>query len=109
MKIFEDRAASWYWTFIGLTIAMLLSWRFVILLRFRAGFLIWAFMVGVTGMTGFGIWHCHQEYSKLEGEPNSHLTIYDIGIQTDLSMYIQLKQSWFVFSKWILKPILLKL
>lgn len=87
---------------------MFLGWMFVILLRFIAGFLIWVFMVGANGIIGFGIWHCYQEYSKLQGQPNSHLTIYDIRIQTDLSMYIQLKQSRFIFSKWVLKTNFIK-
>nr|XP_035954905.1 choline transporter-like protein 5 isoform X3 [Halichoerus grypus] len=97
MKVFEDYATTWYWILIGLTIAMLLSWLFVILLRFTAGFLFWVFMVGVIGIIGYGIWHCYQEHSNLQGRPNSHLTIYDIGFQTDISMYFQLKQTWFAF------------
>ncbi|XP_057166538.1 choline transporter-like protein 5 isoform X7 [Ursus arctos] len=97
MKVFEDYATTWYWILIGLTVAMLLSWMFVILLRFIAGVLFWVFMVGVIGIIGYGIWHCYQEHSNLQGRPNSHLTIYDIGIQTDISMYFQLKQTWFAF------------
>ncbi|KAF3819721.1 hypothetical protein GH733_015230 [Mirounga leonina] len=53
MKVFEDYATTWYWILIGLTIAMLLSWLFVILLRFTAGFLFWVFMVGVIGIIGY--------------------------------------------------------
>uniref|UniRef100_A0A8C4LL88 Choline transporter-like protein n=1 Tax=Equus asinus asinus TaxID=83772 RepID=A0A8C4LL88_EQUAS len=81
----------------GLTIAMLLSWMFVILLRVTAGFLFWVFILGVIGILAYGIWHCYQEYSKLQEKPNSHLSIYNIGIQTDISMYFQLKQTWFTF------------
>lgn len=55
-----------------------------------------------------GIWHCYQEYNNLQGRPNSHLSVYDLGIQTDLSMYFQLKQTWLAFSEWILKTGLLK-
>ncbi|XP_072690188.1 choline transporter-like protein 5 isoform X1 [Canis lupus baileyi] len=97
MKIFEDYATTWYWILIGLTIAMLLSCMFVILLRFIAGILFWVFMVGVIGIIGYGIWHCYQEYNNLQGRPNSHLSVYDLGIQTDLSMYFQLKQTWLAF------------
>ncbi|KAK2491362.1 hypothetical protein MC885_012854 [Smutsia gigantea] len=97
MKVFEDYATTWYWILIGLTIAMLLSWLFVILLRFTAAFLFWVFILGVLGIIGYGIWHCYREYGILQGKPNSHLTIYDIGIQTDISMYFQLKQTWFAF------------
>nr|XP_044605361.1 choline transporter-like protein 5 isoform X4 [Equus asinus] len=97
MKVFEDYATTWYWILIGLTIAMLLSWMFVILLRVTAGFLFWVFILGVIGILAYGIWHCYQEYSKLQEKPNSHLSIYNIGIQTDISMYFQLKQTWFTF------------
>nr|XP_055195181.1 choline transporter-like protein 5 isoform X2 [Nyctereutes procyonoides]XP_055195182.1 choline transporter-like protein 5 isoform X2 [Nyctereutes procyonoides] len=97
MKIFEDYATTWYWILIGLTIAMLLSCMFVILLRFIAGILFWVFMVGVIGIIGYGIWHCYQEYNNLQGRPNSHLSVYDLGIQTDISMYFQLKQTWLAF------------
>lgn len=38
----------------GLTIAMLLSWMFVILLRFTAGFLFWLFTFGVIGIIAYG-------------------------------------------------------
>ncbi|TKC45197.1 hypothetical protein EI555_003788, partial [Monodon monoceros] len=97
VKVFEDYATTWYWILIGLTIAMLLSWMFVILLRFTAGFLFWLFTFGVIGIIAYGIWHCYREYSNLQGQPNSHLTVFHIGIQTDISMYFQLKQTWFAF------------
>ncbi|XP_032494692.1 choline transporter-like protein 5 isoform X2 [Phocoena sinus] len=95
VKVFEDYATTWYWILIGLTIAMLLSWMFVILLRFTAGFLFWLFTFGVIGIIAYGIWHCYREYSNLQGQPSSHLTVFHIGIQTDISMYFQLKQTWF--------------
>ncbi|XP_039694396.1 choline transporter-like protein 5 [Pteropus medius] len=97
VKVFEDYATTWYWILIGLTIAMLLSWIFLILLRFTAGFLFWVFMLGVIGIIGYGIWYCYREYSNLQGHQTSHLTIYDIGIQSDISTYFQLRQTWFIF------------
>ncbi|XP_029801673.1 choline transporter-like protein 5 [Suricata suricatta] len=97
MKIFEDYATTWYWILLGLIIAMFLSWMFVILLRFIAGLLFWVFTGGVIGIIGYGIGHCYREYHNLSGQPNSHLSIYDLGIQTDISTYFQLKQTWFIF------------
>ncbi|XP_073935845.1 choline transporter-like protein 5 isoform X1 [Castor canadensis] len=95
MKVFEDYATTWYWILFGLTIAMILSWLFLILLRFTAGILFWIFMFGVLGIIAYGIWYCYREYYNLQEHPNSALTIYDIGIQTNISMYFQLKQTWF--------------
>ncbi|XP_062047544.1 choline transporter-like protein 5 isoform X5 [Lepus europaeus] len=96
LKVFEDYATTWHWILIGLTIAMVLSWMFLILMRFIAGFLFWFFMFGVLGIIGYGIWYCYQEYSNLQEHPGSTLTIYDIGIQTNINMYFHLKQTWFI-------------
>ncbi|XP_063480130.1 choline transporter-like protein 5 isoform X2 [Symphalangus syndactylus] len=97
LKVFEDYATTWYWILIGLTIAMVLSWIFLILLRFIAGCLFWLFMIGVIGIIDYGIWHCYQQYTNLQERPSSVLTIYDIGIQTNISMYFELQQTWFTF------------
>ncbi|KAL6091530.1 hypothetical protein STEG23_022216, partial [Scotinomys teguina] len=95
IKVFEDYVTSWKWILIGLAIAMGLSWIFLILLRFTAGFLFWVFMFGVLGIIGYGIWYCYLEYNGLQQKPQSTFMIYDIGIQTSLSMFFHLKQAWF--------------
>ncbi|XP_023574107.1 choline transporter-like protein 5 isoform X2 [Octodon degus] len=95
LKVFEDYATTWYWIIIGLTIAMVLSWTFLILLRFIAGCLFWLFMFGVLHVIGYGILYCYQQYNKLQRNPKSSLSLYDIGIQTDINMYFQLKETWF--------------
>uniref|UniRef100_A0A8C5K062 Choline transporter-like protein n=1 Tax=Jaculus jaculus TaxID=51337 RepID=A0A8C5K062_JACJA len=96
LKVFEDYATTWSWILIGLAIAMVLSWIFLVLLRFIAGCLFWVFMVGVHSIVGYGILYCFQEYNRLQQHPDSTLTIYDIGIQTNISMYFRLKQTWFM-------------
>ncbi|KAG5214887.1 hypothetical protein JEQ12_000463 [Ovis aries] len=55
VKVFEDYATTWYWILIGLTIAMFLSWMFVMLLRFTAGLLFWIFTFGVIGIIAYGL------------------------------------------------------
>ncbi|XP_063114265.1 choline transporter-like protein 5 isoform X2 [Cavia porcellus] len=95
-KVFEDYATSWYWIVIGLTIAMILSWIFLVLLRFIVGFLFWFFVLGVLHIIAYGIFYCYQQYNKLQKKPESLITLYNIGIQTNMTMYFQLKQTWFV-------------
>ncbi|KAM4023367.1 choline transporter-like protein 5 isoform 3-T3 [Anomaloglossus baeobatrachus] len=97
MKIFEDYASSWYWILIALFIAMVVSLLFLILLRFTAGVFFWIFIFGVIGVVGYGIWHCFWEYNNLKGVPGSDLTIYDIGLQTDFRVYLQLRDTWLAF------------
>ncbi|XP_054996377.1 choline transporter-like protein 5 isoform X2 [Sorex araneus] len=96
VKVFEDYAITWHWILIGFTVAMILSWFFVVLLRFIAGLLFWVFMLGLIVVLGYGIWHCYHEYNSLQEKPVPQLTMYSIGIQTDISMYFHLKETWFV-------------
>nr|XP_034356740.1 choline transporter-like protein 5 [Arvicanthis niloticus] len=95
LKVLEDYSTSWKWILIGLTVAMALSWTFLILLRFTAGFLFWFFIFGVLGIIGYGIWYCFLEYNSVQRKPQSAFWMYGIGIQTRLNMFFHLKETWF--------------
>uniref|UniRef100_A0A8C7VJK4 Choline transporter-like protein 2 n=1 Tax=Oncorhynchus mykiss TaxID=8022 RepID=A0A8C7VJK4_ONCMY len=97
MRIFEDYTVSWYWILIGLVIAMVVSLIFIILLRYLAGIMIWVMIVMVILVIGYGIFHCAMEYRSLKGEPGSDVTIRDLGLQTDFSVYLQIRQTWLAF------------
>ncbi|GAB1288257.1 Choline transporter-like protein 5 [Apodemus speciosus] len=79
----------------GLTVAMALSWTFLILLRFTAGFLFWFFIFGVLGIIGYGIWYCFLEYNSLQQRPQAPFWVYGLSIQRRLSMFFHLKETWF--------------
>lgn len=38
------------------------------------------------------------EFASLKGEPGSDVTIRDLGLQTDFSVYLQIRQTWLAFS-----------
>ncbi|XP_034648641.1 choline transporter-like protein 2 isoform X1 [Trachemys scripta elegans] len=97
MKIFEDYTVSWYWIIIGLVIAMVFSLIFVVLLRFLAAIMIWVMIVLVILVLGYGIIHCYMEYARLKGEDGSDVSLKDLGFQTDLRVYLHLKQTWLAF------------
>ncbi|XP_038179229.1 choline transporter-like protein 2 isoform X3 [Arvicola amphibius] len=97
MQIFEDYTVSWYWIVIGLVIAMVLSLLFIILLRFLAGIMVWVMIVMVILVLGYGIFHCYMEYSRLRGEAGSDISWVDLGFQTDLRVYLHLRQTWMAF------------
>lgn len=46
-----------------------------------------------------GIFHCYMEYARLKGTAGSDVSLKDIGIQTDLRVYLHLRQTWLAFSK----------
>ena len=47
-----------------------------------------------------GIWHCYWEYSNLKGKPGSDGTITDIGFNTNVKVYLQLRETWLAFSEY---------
>ncbi|KAM3926120.1 choline transporter-like protein 2 isoform 2-T2 [Leptodactylus fuscus] len=97
MKIFEDYTVSWYWIILGLVIAMLISLIFVVLLRFLAGIMVWVMIVLVIAVMGYGIFHCYMEYARLKGTAGSDVKLTDIGFQSDLRVYLHLRQTWLAF------------
>ncbi|KAM7418615.1 hypothetical protein PAMA_015969 [Pampus argenteus] len=97
MRIFEDYTQSWHWILLGLVIAMIVSLIFIVLLRFLAGIMIWVMIVLVILVIGYGIFHCYMEFASLKGEPGADVTIRDLGLQTDFSVYLQIRQTWLAF------------
>ncbi|XP_053189399.1 choline transporter-like protein 2 isoform X1 [Scomber japonicus] len=97
MRIFEDYTQSWHWILLGLVIAMVVSLIFIVLLRFLAGIMIWVMIFLVIVVIGYGIFHCFMEFKSLKGEPGSDVTIRDLGLQTDFSVYLQIRQTWLAF------------
>ncbi|XP_062855679.1 choline transporter-like protein 5-B [Trichomycterus rosablanca] len=97
IKIFEDLASSWPWILIALVVTMVISLIFILLLRLTAGVLVWFMIFGVIGAVAYGVVHCFWEYSRLKGDAHADVTISDLGFQMDLSVYLQLSQTWLVF------------
>ncbi|XP_074544588.1 choline transporter-like protein 2 isoform X1 [Halichoeres trimaculatus] len=97
MRIFEDYTQSWHWILLGLVIAMVVSLIFIVLLRYLAGVMVWVMIVLVILVIGYGIFHCYMEFASLKGEPGADVTIRDLGLQTDFSVYLQIRQTWLAF------------
>uniref|UniRef100_A0A8C2Q112 Choline transporter-like protein n=1 Tax=Cyprinus carpio TaxID=7962 RepID=A0A8C2Q112_CYPCA len=97
MRIFEDYTQSWHWILLGLVIAMLVSLIFVLLLRFLAGVMVWVMILMVVLVIGYGIFHCYMQYASLKGIAGSDVTIRDLGLLTDFSVYLQIQQTWLAF------------
>ncbi|XP_044532827.1 choline transporter-like protein 5 [Gracilinanus agilis] len=97
LKIVEDFTSAWDWIIVGLFLAMIGSWLFLLFLRFCASFILWIFVVGVVGIIAYGIGYCYLEYQRLQSHPGAEVTILDLGIQSDLRIYLKLTQTWLLF------------
>ena len=51
-----------------------------------------------------GIFHCYWEFASLKGVAGADVTIKDLGLQTDFSIYLQIRQTWLAFSEPTLSP-----
>ncbi|KAK2844032.1 hypothetical protein Q5P01_010691 [Channa striata] len=96
MKIVEDYAKSWAWILIGLLMSLAASFVFILLLRFTAGLLLWTTIFTVILGLAYGMWLCSNELSQLKHRPGSDVTIVEVGLQTDLKVYLQLRQTWII-------------
>uniref|UniRef100_A0AAQ5YZF7 Choline transporter-like protein n=1 Tax=Amphiprion ocellaris TaxID=80972 RepID=A0AAQ5YZF7_AMPOC len=66
---------------LGLLISLAVSLVFILLLRFTAGLLLWTTIMAALLLLAYG------GYSGL----------YIVGLQTDLQIYLQLRQTWIIF------------
>ncbi|XP_068996061.1 choline transporter-like protein 5-A [Embiotoca jacksoni] len=96
MKIVEDYAKSWPWILIGLLISLVVSLFFILLLKFTAGLLLWTTILTVILLLFYGIWICSFELSQLQHRKGSEVTIIEVGLQTDLQVYLHLSQTWII-------------
>lgn len=46
-----------------------------------------------------GVWLCSVELSRLRHRPGSNVAIVEVGLQTDLQVYLQLTQTWIILRK----------
>ncbi|XP_031730773.1 choline transporter-like protein 5-A isoform X2 [Anarrhichthys ocellatus] len=96
MKIVEDYVKSWAWILIGLLISLAVSLIFILLLRFTAGWLLWTTIITIILLLAYGMWFCSAELTRLRHRPGSDVTIVEVGLQTDLQVYLQLTQTWII-------------
>uniref|UniRef100_A0A8C2X512 Choline transporter-like protein n=1 Tax=Cyclopterus lumpus TaxID=8103 RepID=A0A8C2X512_CYCLU len=85
--------------FVGLLISMAVSLLFILLLRFTAGLLLWTTIITVILLLAYGMWFCSVELSRLRHRPGSDVAIVEVGLQTDLQVYLQLSQTWIILRK----------
>ncbi|XP_054623629.1 choline transporter-like protein 5-A isoform X2 [Dunckerocampus dactyliophorus] len=95
-KIVEDFRKSWPWILVGLLMSLVFSLIFIVLLRFTARLLLGTTIVTVMLLLSYGLWFCSVELSKLGQSQGSDVSIVDVGLQTDIKVYLQLKQTWII-------------
>ncbi|XP_028328456.1 choline transporter-like protein 5-A isoform X1 [Gouania willdenowi] len=93
-KVVEDLTKSWKWILIALLISSIISLLFVLLLRFTAALLLWIIILSVLMLLTAGMWFCGSRWSELSSRPGSELSVMEVGLQTNVEVYLHLRQTW---------------
>uniref|UniRef100_A0A3Q2XYD7 Choline transporter-like protein n=1 Tax=Hippocampus comes TaxID=109280 RepID=A0A3Q2XYD7_HIPCM len=80
----------------GLAVSLLFSLAFIVLLRFTAGLMLWATVITVMLLLAHGLWHCSVAFAALGRTRGSDVSIAQVGLQTDLRVYLQLRETWII-------------
>uniref|UniRef100_A0A3B4ZF78 Choline transporter-like protein n=1 Tax=Stegastes partitus TaxID=144197 RepID=A0A3B4ZF78_9TELE len=70
---------------------------YILLLRFTAGLLLWTTIMIAILLLVYGMWYCSMVLSQLRHRQGSEVAIVEVGLQTDLQIYLQLRQTWIIF------------
>ncbi|KAM9791660.1 choline transporter-like protein 5-A [Syngnathus typhle] len=97
LKIVEDYAKSWPWILVGLLVSLALSFLFIVLLRFTAGLMLWFTIITIMLLVAYGMWYCSVVLLRLGHDQGSDVSIVEVGLQTDLKVYLQLRETWIIF------------
>uniref|UniRef100_A0A3B4YTV5 Choline transporter-like protein n=1 Tax=Stegastes partitus TaxID=144197 RepID=A0A3B4YTV5_9TELE len=81
----------------GLLISLAVSLVYILLLRFTAGLLLWTTIMIAILLLVYGMWYCSMVLSQLRHRQGSEVAIVEVGLQTDLQIYLQLRQTWIIF------------
>lgn len=95
-QVLADIDVSWPWVLGALGAAAVISFLWIVLLRFIAGPIIWTIILGIVGLVAYGIYACYVNWDNLVkyGGDTSELSVTDVGFTTDLSAYLQLQETW---------------
>uniref|UniRef100_A0A4W5NW21 Choline transporter-like protein n=1 Tax=Hucho hucho TaxID=62062 RepID=A0A4W5NW21_9TELE len=97
VRIFEDFASSWQWIIAALVIAMVVSFLFLLLLRFIAPVMVWVLIFGVLAVGAYGKSQWFKNIDFSGWLKNSTVSITDIGFTTNFKVYLQVKETWLAF------------
>uniref|UniRef100_A0AAQ5ZFW9 Choline transporter-like protein n=1 Tax=Amphiprion ocellaris TaxID=80972 RepID=A0AAQ5ZFW9_AMPOC len=78
----------------GLLISLAVSLVFILLLRFTAGLLLWTTIMAALLLLAYG---GYSGLYILRYRQGSEVAILEVGLQTDLQIYLQLRQTWIIF------------
>jgi len=96
-KLWADLISSWYLILGGQVVSLVVSFLWILLLRFLTGPMIYLSILSTLGLMGVSTAYSWIKYSSIQ-ESQEGEGIFDINpITSDLSTYLALRDTWLVF------------
>lgn len=93
-KIFSDLKMSYLWILLGIVIAMILSFIWIVLIRCLGGFMIWLSLFSMLGLFSVACGFSFYKYKDLKGIPGSDDPIH---FTVNFESYLSYRSTWLAF------------
>ncbi|ROT82456.1 hypothetical protein C7M84_024381 [Penaeus vannamei] len=94
--VFQDIKMTWWILLAGFGVAMVVSFIWILLLRFISAVMIWFSLVAFIGLSGFGAYYTLNKYLTLRNIDNSTMTKAEFEFTTEFSKYAELETTWLI-------------
>lgn len=95
--VFQDVQTSWWVMLAGFGVAMVVSFIWILLLRFISGFMIWFSLIAFIGLSGFGSYYTFNKYLTLRnGINNSTMSQTEVEFTLEFTKYAELETTWLI-------------
>ncbi|XP_006823430.1 choline transporter-like protein 2 [Saccoglossus kowalevskii] len=94
-KVFDDITETWTFLIGGAVIGMLISFIFIVLMRWIAGIVVWLIIILLFLLLALGIYLCYTEYAELASVDTSSI---EFEFTTNLTSYLDMKETWLAFT-----------
>ncbi|KAK2176536.1 hypothetical protein NP493_657g01053 [Ridgeia piscesae] len=95
MKILQDVRSSWHMILIGLVIAMLVSFLYIVIMRWIAGLMVWITIFLFVGLFAYGTYYSVTKYLDMKDNPDNQ---GNVEFTTNLDNYTNLADTWLALS-----------
>ncbi|KAK3877288.1 hypothetical protein Pcinc_017991 [Petrolisthes cinctipes] len=95
--VFQDVKTTWWLLLIGFGVAMVVSFIWILLLRFISSFMIWFSLIAFIALSGFGSYYTLNKYLTLRKNlDNSTMSPSEFEFTANFNQIAELETTWLV-------------
>ncbi|PVD22195.1 hypothetical protein C0Q70_18000 [Pomacea canaliculata] len=95
--VFKDLCESWPHIIVGLVIATVISFLWIVLLRYFVGVIVWLTLILFAGLFAFSSYYSYRRYYDLKGKNLTSEFGLSQAFVLNFEHYLTLKETWLAF------------